>query len=338
MAILDNENILKHIFLSYKLFNSKQASELLYNKIIITLIHKMLNYKTIFKSMGKAQIILGTHINNVSSFSILPDGNILSTDNKTLKLWNITNHVHIKTVNNETCANVLPNGVIISYSPFNRCIKIWKNYSDFFEINKYVYVEDCDKYNSVLLLSNGNLALAGEHKDTACVSILDCERGYKLLISLFYTYDNCFFSLVNLSFRQFASGSSHGYVRIWDGEYKCLKTFAAHKSLITSLIYYEKSNLLVSGSSDTTIKIWDLNGHQCITTIENKDKILCMLQLPFGLFASSYIGGFKIWDVNSYKCINTIKGFDNTVVTCLGLLKDDRIAFSASNMIIICYY
>jgi WD40 repeat protein len=337
MVYLDNENILKLVFLNYKLFKSKQILGLSYNKTTSTVLLNILKYKSIFKSMGKSQIILGAHCGNVSSLALLPDDNIISSDHNTLKLWNITNHLRIKVVEDETCANVLPNGIIISFSTINCYIKVWKNYSDF-EINKYVYIEECESYNSVLLLSNGNLALAGKQNQIACVSILDCECDYKLVKSLLYLRYHYFFSLVNLSYGKFAAGSSNGLIRIWDGEYKCLQTFGAHKSIIRSLIYYDKSNLLVSGSCDTTIKLWDLNKYQCIKTIENTNQVLCLLKLPFGLFASNTYNGVKIWDVSSYKCINTIKGFDNAEVTCLSLFKDNRIIFSAGNMIILCYY
>jgi WD40 repeat protein len=64
---------------------------------------------------------------------------------------------------------------------------------------------------------------------------------------------------------------------------------------------------LYSGSSDNTIKIWDLNSNQCIATLSGHGKKIYSLALHNGkLCSGSSDGKIKVWDLNSNECIDTL--------------------------------
>jgi WD40 repeat protein len=51
-------------------------------------------------------------------------------------------------------------------------------------------------------------------------------------------------------------------------EGKCIQTFEGHKDLVWELALNENRQLIYSGSSDNTIKKWDLETRQCLHTID----------------------------------------------------------------------
>ena len=66
-------------------------------------------------------------------------------------------------------------------------------------------------------------------------------------------------SLILLTNERFASGSTNGLIRIWSrNSEQPLSTFNAHINYVLCLASMNR-NILVSGSQDTTVKLWNLN-------------------------------------------------------------------------------
>jgi WD40 repeat protein len=118
-----------------------------------------------------------------------------------------------------------------------------------------------------------------------------------------------------------------------------LAHLGGHQKSVLSLLFIEKYNLLLSGSADKAIKVWDTRSYDCVATIEDAHggEVKCLVWLPCGYFASSS-GVIKVWDLIRFECINILKGHNDTI-TSLVLLKDNRIASASHNKIIIlCHY
>eukprot|EP01118_Nematostelium_gracile_P015489 TRINITY_DN6221_c0_g1_i1.p1 TRINITY_DN6221_c0_g1~~TRINITY_DN6221_c0_g1_i1.p1 ORF type:complete len:412 (-),score=115.34 TRINITY_DN6221_c0_g1_i1:20-1255(-) len=70
-------------------------------------------------------------------------------------------------------------------------------------------------------------------------------------------------------------------VRLWDlrsnDNSLVLKTLSSHKEWVSSVQWHPtKDNLLVSGSHDNTVKVWDIRSVIPLFTLSSKDKILCV--------------------------------------------------------------
>ena len=50
-------------------------------------------------------------------------------------------------------------------------------------------------------------------------------------------------------------------VKVWDSSWDLLCTFVSHGSCVTSLVPYPYGPMVVSGSSDATIRVWNLATH-----------------------------------------------------------------------------
>jgi platelet-activating factor acetylhydrolase IB subunit alpha len=73
--------------------------------------------------------------------------------------------------------------------------------------------------------------------------------------------------MVNMFNKRIAS-SSYSDIKIWgivDG-FNCKKELS-HEDFISSLIFSERNNVLLSASDDKTIKVWDMMEYQCINMI-----------------------------------------------------------------------
>jgi WD40 repeat protein len=176
------------------------------------------------------------------------------------------------------------------------------------------------------LLSNGNLAIYAENRfgRGSVVLTLDPYDDYKCIKSLsFLEKFDCFINLSNIIF--IASGYMI-YVYNIDEDYKKIKTLCEHYRDVYSLVCIEKENLLISGSDDKTIKVWNMNDeYKCIKTIKCDAAVKCLLALPNGYFISAYYDNtVKIWTTYDFECIHTLN-LHKQVITSLMLANDNRL-------------
>lgn len=62
------------------------------------------------------------------------------------------------------------------------------------------------------------------------------------------------------SSRYVASGCIEGKVRIWDSlSGECVRTFSGHVDVVQSLAVSADGNSIVSGSSDGTVRVFDIS-------------------------------------------------------------------------------
>jgi WD40 repeat protein len=104
-------------------------------------------------------------------------------------------------------------------------------------------------------------------------------------------------SLVNLKDNKFACGGYDGQIAIKsiDKDYECVHVLLAHDTSVTALLFFDKFNLLLSGSFSGVIKVLDMNNYSCVRTITVWDgSIGCLELLPSGFFASGSDDHVKI--------------------------------------------
>ena len=89
-----------------------------------------------------------------------------------------------------------------------------------------------------------------------------------------------------------------------------------HSDWVNSVSFSPDRKTLASGSSDSTIKLWDVDTGKEITTLNgHKDAIISVRFSPDGKILAS--GGFdktiKLWDVDTGKEITTLNGHSDTI-------------------------
>lgn len=68
-------------------------------------------------------------------------------------------------------------------------------------------------------------------------------------------HSNSVFSIIPVGDKLW-SGSRDAHIKIWEG-FKCIEDIPAHSGHVNSLDFNKESNLVVSGSMDKTVKIWN---------------------------------------------------------------------------------
>ncbi|KAK9720638.1 Mitochondrial fission protein [Basidiobolus ranarum] len=77
------------------------------------------------------------------------------------------------------------------------------------------------------------------------------------------------------------------------------KSLYGHDNTVTCIDFDLTSGLLVSGSTDTTVKVWDLNNYECIRTIQGHNDIIRCVQVQDHILATgSNDGTVCIWNLS----------------------------------------
>ncbi len=92
----------------------------------------------------------------------------------------------------------------------------------------------------------------------------------------------------------------------------CLQTSTGHAKSIASVAISPDGTKLVTGSKDSTAKIWDMSSGQCLQTLTtgHTDYISSVAISPDGtkVFTGSWDNTAKIWGISSGQCLHTFTG------------------------------
>jgi WD40 repeat protein len=100
-------------------------------------------------------------------------------------------------------------------------------------------------------------------------------------------------------------------IKIWDpSSGKCLKVLTGHRGSINALAMLSETEL-VSGSSDNTIKIWDLLTEDCITLTGHSYGVYALATLPAQrlIFCGAGNGVVKLWNISEKLSLTDDKQF-----------------------------
>jgi WD40 repeat protein len=189
---------------------------------------------------------------------------------------------HIEKEQMIRCVAMLPDGNIIGITTDCK-IKIWE-IGETISCIKKILIKNYERLLCLLLLTNGNIACTAQYNDakSSCILILDPNKDYKCVqvLNKTYTWENCLTLLIN----SFASAGDM-VINIWDinNDYKCIKKLSGHTNYIDCLLYIDRYNLLISGSRDGKIKLWDTVDYVCVKNINaHASGVTCLLKLCGG--------------------------------------------------------
>jgi WD40 repeat protein len=285
----------------------------------------------------KTSVIIGEHENKITSMISLPNNYIATTSlDKTIKIWDLSKYILVKTLEGHTdqiyCIALLSDGNIASGS-YDRTIKIWDSKNDYKCINTLNGHTHCVK--CLLVLKNGNLVSGSWDK---CIKVWDCKSYICIktikhhtylvnsLIKLTYGFyasgsgdstikiwdannecvniiieDNQVCTLLLLSEGNIVSGTKT--IKVWkcENDYKdtqCIIILKGHTDYIYTL-YLVNYDYILSGSRDTTIKVWDIkNEYQCINTLNEHNEAVSSLFILNNnqLISSSWDKTIRLWN------------------------------------------
>ena len=114
-----------------------------------------------------------------------------------------------------------------------------------------------------------------------------------------------------------ASSGVDGAVQIWDVDTGCAVALEGHTNKTSALAWRLSEDdrlILATGSSDETVKTWDVASGECLQDISVGDSVFSLAWSPDGkrLASGSKAGRIHLWDQTG-KCLNTLEGHRNSI-------------------------
>lgn len=274
------------------------------------------------------------------------DGRTLmsASENQTVKLWDIYTGNCLRTIegySNSVLSVALSSDEQILASSgrdqqvrlwdvvTGECLKILQGHS-----NIVSAVTFAAKHNESQILASGS--------DDHTIKIWDGHTGECL--RTIWGHSSWVQSLSFSPDRQtLASASRDGTVKLWDWQTgECLQTLEGHIHRVKSVAFSPlpptplnkggEGGILVSGSDDQTVKLWEVQTGICIQTFQgHQDWVLSVAFSPCGSRIVSAGGEIiKLWDVYTGECLQTFFGHTHRVRSVV-LSPDGQTLASASD-------
>jgi WD40 repeat protein len=284
----------------------------------------------------------------VESVCFSPDSRLFlsGSDDRNIKLWNITTGECIRTLEghtdqvNSVCFS--PDGRLILSGSNDQKVKLWD-----VATGKCIRTLEGHKnqVKSVCFSPDGRLILSGSRGSSfsgryegGMMMLWDIEIGeyiHTFVWSNSMALSVCFSPDGRLAL----SGDDNKNVIVWDiATGKRIHILEGHESGVYSVCFSPDGKLALSGSWDKTIKLWDIATGRCVRTIKgHRGGVLSVCFSPDGKLILS--GGddetnmlqydrMKLWDAATGKCIRSFQ--DNHTVSSACFSSDGRLALSGS--------
>ncbi|MFM6225329.1 MAG: WD40 repeat domain-containing protein, partial [Dolichospermum sp.] len=261
--------------------------------------------------LAKGQELLSFRVTecdaSVSSLAIFPDGmKIMAGGHLLLKIWNLITgeelyNLVINTFPEADLVIITPDGSkIINSTDYDGTIRVWSvlTEQELFNFQLFNFQSYQHRINSLKITSDSSKIIAGNSNGTIVVKdLVKLSRfPFKILFLLTKKFKQLreVFSLITLN------------------------TIFGHKSSVNTLVITPDDSKFISGSSDSTIKIWDLATGKELQTLTGHSKGVNTLAItPDGskLVSGSSDSTIKIWDLATGKELQTLTGHSKGVNT-----------------------
>eukprot|EP00794_Sanderia_malayensis_P000045 gene45-639_t len=120
------------------------------------------------------------------------------------------------------------------------------------------------------------------------------------------------------------TASNDSNLQMWNTEFKegPVKLFGGHKKEVNSVAWSltRDTQLFVSGSWDSSIKLWDPDQYEALNTFNDHHGIVyCVAwspHLPAVFMSCSGDGDVRLWDVRHGNCVNMLKPGCGEILSC----------------------
>ena len=257
------------------------------------------------------------HSGLLRSVAYSPDGQTLasSSDDHTIKLWNVGNGELLRTLEGHTSevdtVAFSPDGTTLASGSRDKTIKLWHARSG--ELLQTLEGHSSDVY-SVAFAPDGNTLASGARDKT--IKLWDASSGD--ILQTLRGHTNTVFSVAFAPDSQtLASGSADDTIQLWNvGSGELLQTLEGHSEPVKSVAFNPDGSTLASGSWDNTVKLWDVGSGELLQTLEEHNtKVYSVAFTPDGqtLASGSSDKTIKLWDAHSGELLRTIEGHSDHV-------------------------
>ncbi|MFY7802769.1 MAG: protein kinase domain-containing protein [Limnoraphis robusta] len=274
------------------------------------------------------------HSQSVRSVAFSPNSHILASgsDDKTIKLWDISTRREIVTLRGHSSVSLSvafsPDGKILASGSNDNLIKLW-DVSTRMQIVTLIGNPYC--VNSVAFNQDSDILASGSDDKTIRLWNVKTQTEITTLKGHSRWVSSVVFSWNG---RMLASGSSDNTIKLWDVKTQTeITTLKGHSNWIRSVAFSPDGRMLASGSDDQTVKLWDIATHTQIATLKGHSGwVRSVAFSPDGhiLASGSDDQTVKLWDVKTHTQIATLKGHSDWV-KCVAFSPDGNTLASGSD-------
>ena len=223
---------------------------------------------------------------------------------------------------------LLKDGKVASCS-LDQTIKIYDPYFNYCCVKTLERHNDC--INSICQLDDG--------------TIVSCSKDHSIIIGDFtieYAHGDEVFKIITLPNNRIASSSKY-LIKIWNTKPPSIipiKVLRGHDDTINSLLYIKEKDILISGSIDWILRLWNMSTYQCQTVIY---RVECRSRNALYQIDGDRVivgGNKKFYIVNIDKCVieKIVKDTLFGKVNCFLKLKDNKTILCGCDEGKFCFY
>ncbi|BAY62896.1 protein kinase [Calothrix brevissima NIES-22] len=244
----------------------------------------------------KVLTTLSAHSQAVKSVNFSPDGKILASasDDRSIKLWDISTSEEICTLLGHSHAvksvAFSPDGKILASGSWDKTIKLW-------DVNTGEAISTLNGHQ----LQVNSVAFSPQGQILASASFDRTVRMWKLL-------NNDVLLASNNTTKEFKNRPNCTLLGILSG----------HAWAVLTVAFSPDGKILATGSDDNTIKLWQVNTGQVITTLLGHSWSVVAVAFTIDgtmLISASRDRTVKLWQVSTAKEIATLSGHADSVST-----------------------
>ncbi|MBD2028165.1 WD40 repeat domain-containing protein [Leptolyngbya sp. FACHB-711] len=277
---------------------------------------------------GNCYQTLQGHSGWVRSVAFDANGQLLASASSdgTLKLWDLEQGTCLKTFQGHTqevtTAIFSPDGQSLASCSHDQIIKLW-------DIETGQCIKTLQGHSnriwSIAFSPNGQSLASGG--DDHAIKVWDVRTGQCIKTWKGHTNEILCLAL-HTEHALMATGHEDETIKLWDLKTgQVIKTLRGHRDRVWAVAFSPQSTetdanelnqaILVSGSGDNTIKVWNWKTGQCLQTFEGHTSWIWSLAFSPNskqLVSGSYDATVKLWDIETGNCLKTLEGHQSSVV------------------------
>ncbi|CAD6196126.1 unnamed protein product [Caenorhabditis auriculariae] len=261
-------------------------------------------------------------------------GDILVTgsDDNTLRVWSIDQGICRFTLTGHTggvwTSHITSDGRYIVSGSTDRTIKVWSTADGSlrYTLSGHTSTVRCmSMYGSILVTGSRDTTLrVWDIEEGSCVRVLS---GHLAAV-------RC----VQFDGEVVVSGGYDFTVKVWSAANgTCERTLQGHSNRVYSLLYDSDRRLVISGSLDTSIRVWDMTrreGEECTVVLTGHTSLTSGMQLRGDILVSCNADSHvRVWNIKTGTCIFLLTGPNGhtSAITSLQFFDDDVVATSSDD-------